>query len=842
MTSSNPSKRPRLSEVAQSDSHLEENHQHLQLHSQQFQVNNLQNNIPKQLYQHNPVIVNFPSPQQQSFPTSSDNMDSLLPSSDLDNKHEEPLTKHDLQRLEKVIDLMFPDKSAAAKEAATKLLNSSTIQIQSSSSRDDNTTSVVLDFPIIPEQATETEQIMSPLGYLLNHTYPNSIVELVSKLNKMSINPANLDFFNPNSNPSFTPTNNPPFTDPSAKSSGPPTKELCKQLINDYFTKFNIIIPILNRRKFMNHFGDKTKHSELLVNATLAAAAARYSDDPSIRKTPNKPGGVFFDSAKRLLDLVYDTPRLETVQSLILLSHAEVSVSRMNSASMFLGMAVQMAHALHLERDDISLPLEEDEERRRVFYCIYCCERWASFILGKPSCIDDTNINVPLPTMMSFNILTRSFFIAWIKLSRILGQIWKFGYSSQPKAFRANWLDHATDQKSLLRQIRSTLAKWLKELPDELQYQYLINNDQQGHIQLTTFSTFAAQAYRDPKIEKRKQGPNGPIKTCITAALTITDISKTTQKYNKEAFCTFQYPIYGLLQSTILELDIANGNRGYESGAKRFINDSIEELRFAAENSKFTFLQEMVKELEGVMMIANGRSSDIVIPFPIVLQMLESRSSCGLSNSNNNFANNGCVNFGKPFGLSKPSNNYKSPGSVSSNLSDDDSKMVEPPKVEYTSTEQTPEHPAINRSPPVTLLTETNRSPSVNLLTEKLAPASMSSPINYHQQHPPTTHQQQTNPDVYMMSPDYQDQTSLQFNQPQSNIGHHILSNPTAPWDQPPFFMDSEIYGFVNAHNYMLGVSQITDNSSETNGSLIDDLTGLYSIMKDVDGTNSTSL
>ncbi|CAG8508336.1 19878_t:CDS:2 [Racocetra fulgida] len=654
MASSNPSKRPRLSEVAQSDSHIEENHQHLQLHSQQFQ---LQNNIPKQLYQHNPAIVNFSSPQQQqqSFPTSSDNMDPLLQSSDPDNKNEESLNKQDLQRLEQVIDLVFPDKSAAAKEAATKLLNSSTIQSQSSSSstRDDNTTSVVLDFPILSEQVTETEQIISPLGFLLNHTFPNSIVELVTKLNKMSINPASLDFLNPNSNPSFASANNPSFTDPSAKSPGPPTKELCKKLINEYFTKFNVVIPILNRRKFMSHSGDKTKHSELLVNAALAVAAARYSDDPSIRKTPNKPG-------------------------------------------------VQMAHALHLERDDTSLPLEEDEERRR--------------------------------------------------LSRILGQIWKFGYSSQPKAFRANWLDHATDQKSVLRHIRSALAKWLKELPDELQYQYLPNNDQQNHIQLTTFSTFA--------------------------------------------------------------------------GARRSINDSIEELRLAAENSKFTSLQEMVKELEGVMMIANGKSSDIVIPFPIVLQILESRNSCGLPN-NNNFANNGNVPFGKNFGLSKSSINYKSTGPVSSNLPDDDLKMVDPPKVEFNSTEQTPEQPVANSSPTVTLLPETNRSPSVTLLNEKLAPTSLSSPINYHQQHPPTIHQQQTNPDVYMMSPDYQDQTSLQFNQPQSNIGHHILSNSTAPWDQPPFFMDNELYGFVNAHNY----------------SLIDDLTGLYStIMKDVDGNNSATL
>ncbi|CAG8521178.1 938_t:CDS:2, partial [Scutellospora calospora] len=624
--------------MVQSDSHLEEHNQHLQqLHSQQFQMNNLQNNIQGQVYQPNPAINNFPSPhQQQSFQISSDNMDSsLLPSADSGIKQDEPLTKQDLQRLEKVIDLVFPSKSTVAKDAATKLLNSLTIQNQSSTyTKDDNTTTVILDLPILPDQTNEVEPITSPLAYLLNHTFPNSLVELVSKLNKMSINPANLGPMYPNSpfiNSNISSPNNLSSVDPSAKTPGTPTKELCKKLINDYFTKFNVVIPILNHRKFMAQFGDKTKHSELLVNATLAVAAARYSDDPSIRKTPNKPGGIFFDAAKKLLDTMYDKPKLETVQSLILLAHAETSVSRMNSGSMFIGMAVQMAHALHLERDDTSLPLEEDEERRR--------------------------------------------------LSRILGQIWKFGYSFQPKAFRANWIEHATDQKSMLRQIRSALAKWLKELPDELQYQYL-PTEQQSQIQLATFSTFTA--YHDPKIEMRKNGPNGPIKTCHTAAITITDIARTTRKFNNEAFCNFHYPIYGLLQSTILELDITNGTRGYESNVKRSIIDSIDELRFAAESSKFTLFQEMVKELEGVMMIANGKSSDIVVPFPIVMQMLESRNSRGLSN---NFTNNENMSFGKNFDLSKSSMNRKSYSSTSSNLSDD-SRMDETQKVVYTSSNE----------------------------------------------------------------------------------------------------------------------------------------------------------
>ncbi|CAG8651949.1 2089_t:CDS:2 [Dentiscutata heterogama] len=476
MISTNPPKRVRLFET---DPSLREQQHLQQLHPQQLQLNlqQEQHNIQRQLYQHNPVLDEFSSQQQQPFSISPENTNSLSSSMDLCNKHEEPLNKQDLQRLEKVIDLIFPNKSAAAKEAVYNLLRSSP---NVSSTKDDDTASIVLDLPMIVDQGLEADQIKSPLGHMLNHTFPSSIVELVGKLNKMSINPARLDFINPSASPSLIKSgssNNFSLANPD-----PPTKELRKKLINDYFNKFNVVVPILDRRKFVDKWKDKSHPSELLVNSTLAVAAARYSNDPSIQKTPNKPGGVFFDYAKRLLDAMYDTPRLETVQALLLLSHAEVGVSRIN---------IQMAHALHLERDENSIDPEEDEEKRRVFYCIYCCERWSSFSMGKPSSIDDININVPLPTLKSFGFSTRSFFIALVKLSRILGQIWKFGYSSQPKATHTGWFDQVMDRKSTLRQIRSALAKWLKELPDELQYQYLPNTDPRSLLQLATFSMFS---------------------------------------------------------------------------------------------------------------------------------------------------------------------------------------------------------------------------------------------------------------------------------------------------------------------------------------------------------------
>ncbi|RIA89009.1 fungal-specific transcription factor domain-containing protein [Glomus cerebriforme] len=386
---------------------------------------------------------------------------------------------------------------------------------------------------------------------------------------------------------------------------------------------------------------------------------------------------------------MYNVPRLETVQALLLLTHAEAAVSRMDSAFMFLGMAVQMAHVLHLERNESSnlLP-EEDEERRRVFYCIYCCDRWISFTMGKPYLIDDINVNVPLPTLPSFERPARNFFIAFVKLSRIIGQIWRFGYSSQPKAAQSTWVDHVMDQKSMLRQIRAALAKWLKELPDELQYQYLPNTDLRSLFQLARFSVYAgfinilfhtciillhqpylAQAYDNPKIEANQ----GPIKTCLTAATTITDIAKTTRHFDKKALCNFQYPIYGILQSAIMEMVIMNGSADHAQDAKKALNDTIEELRCAAENANISFLKEMVKELEGIMMITNGSNggNHLSIPLPLVLQMLEQNNNNNLQNtqkSSSTSTNNNNVNNN----VNDNNNNINPNISTSSKYSDDD--------------------------------------------------------------------------------------------------------------------------------------------------------------------------
>nr|CAG8477984.1 532_t:CDS:2 [Entrophospora candida] len=558
-------------------------------------------------------------------------------------------TKSDIHRIEKNIDLILENP-----------------QPYSPSPSSDN--SIILDFPILTSPKIEEKHIKSPLSTLLNRTFPNDVVELVDKLSKLPRNNSNLDINDPINNNFLPNCNNnsstssslssplssssPPSSSSSSSSSpsppsifsssqpSPPSKELCQKLLQGYFTKLNPIIPILDQRKFTDIWlrKDKPIHSKLLIYSTLAFAASKLSNDPSIQKTENKPGGVFFDAAKKILDSVYDEPKLETIQSLLLLASSERAISRFNSALMFSNMA------------DNSLTPGEEEERHRIFYCVYIHDRWTSFVLGKPYKLKNMDINIPLPTLPNFDRPTKNFFVAFIKLSHIIGQIWKLCYSTKSEVNYENWHNHVMDPKSSLRQIRSSLAKWLKELPDELQYQYLPNEDPRSLFQMTTFSVFAGyinihfhacilllhqpyltrsslttiatkQQMHEHHASKtsNKYDPSSLtqtnvdlIKTCLTAATTITDIAKKTRNHDKTAFHYFVLPFPFLLQSILTEVVIITSREKDDpsSGeAAKALIDTFEEFKLIAEICSLGCADEMkklIEEVERILVFTNN--------------------------------------------------------------------------------------------------------------------------------------------------------------------------------------------------------------------------------------------
>jgi hypothetical protein len=121
-----------------------------------------------------------------------------------------------------------------------------------------------------------------------------------------------------------------------------PPHDLSEHLLDLYFTHFYSFLPILHKKSFLEALRDDTKPSPppLLLNA-IYAVASRVSNDPRVRADPSKPetaGDVFFERARLLLDLEWDSFKIYTVQSLLLMSSHQNGALKTTRAWIYSGM------------------------------------------------------------------------------------------------------------------------------------------------------------------------------------------------------------------------------------------------------------------------------------------------------------------------------------------------------------------------------------------------------------------------------------------------------------------------------------------------------------------------
>ncbi|RIB29182.1 fungal-specific transcription factor [Gigaspora rosea] len=573
------------------------------------------------------IINDFELYSQIQHPTSiSVNVLDQTSSTSIDDKSS--LTSEEFQRLKKIVDI-FMNSNNSKKNSNI-----------SSSLTNRNSTSIILNFSTRIDEQNDIKSVSS-LNSLINSTYLNYyyLVDLILKVSK------NMNT-NMNTNSTFLSqdvrssklttycikdtTNDTPTFSPSGLSINPPLNDLCKNFINHYFKKLNPIIPIIDPKRFSDQCErKKTKHFELLVHSILAVVSARYPLEPSLNQSSATPASIFFNSAKKLLDTMYDTPRLETIQSLLLLSMSELIPSRFDNGYMLLGMAVQMAHLLRIDVIDNSLDPAENEERQRIYYCLYIRDRWHSFALAKPPSLDYVPNRVPLPKLISFSQLVKDHFIAAVELSHIVRRIWAFGYSPSSKISYEDWHHHLANPLSDLMKIRSELANWLKKLPNTLQYLYLPATDLRSIYQLASFSEFTGflnilfhtciiltHKFYIPQThtaQNLKSLQHSPIQICLNSAIAIIDIAKTTREFDADAFYHFAYVIYGLLQATTVQLVIMNISKEYESIVKLSLENSIKELKLISKRCAVRVLEDAANELENIVKVINELKSSTEI-------------------------------------------------------------------------------------------------------------------------------------------------------------------------------------------------------------------------------------
>ncbi|KAI8890052.1 hypothetical protein K501DRAFT_169852 [Backusella circina FSU 941] len=262
-----------------------------------------------------------------------------------------------------------------------------------------------------------------------------------------------------------------------------PPKDLSDHLLKIYFTHFYPFLPLFYKRHLVLSFTPFESVSPLLLNA-IYALASRISPDIRVRSDPASPdtaGDVFFERAKRLLDGYYDTPKISTVQALLLMSSHQMGVMKAARAWLYSGMAFRMAQDLGLNRncDHWNISPERRERRKRVFWCCFVVDRLTSASYGRSATFEERDCDVPFPSVdddekiYSLNAQSQrepasllEIFTHLIKMCDIMGNVLKNIYYAKAK-------QHSTSQHidHILTTLHRQLIQWQRNLPPSLEYQ-----------------------------------------------------------------------------------------------------------------------------------------------------------------------------------------------------------------------------------------------------------------------------------------------------------------------------------------------------------------------------------
>lgn len=153
-----------------------------------------------------------------------------------------------------------------------------------------------------------------------------------------------------------------------------------------YFDHVHKYVPMIHKPSFLKQMHSMTHPPSRFLLYAMCAVATRWSPDHIISTTtkPMPPGYAYYQRAFELLDDFMDSPRISTVQALILLVKYQESFQRQgffHRSYFYLGMAVQMALDLGLPHQ-IDCEGHEGETRKRTFWVTFMYDLLSSIEQG----------------------------------------------------------------------------------------------------------------------------------------------------------------------------------------------------------------------------------------------------------------------------------------------------------------------------------------------------------------------------------------------------------------------------------------------------------------------------
>ncbi|PBK95211.1 hypothetical protein ARMGADRAFT_1011085 [Armillaria gallica] len=185
-----------------------------------------------------------------------------------------------------------------------------------------------------------------------------------------------------------------------------PEDDLLRSLINLYFERVNILLPLLHRPTFENSISEKLhlqdqKFADVVI--FVCAVASRYSDDPRVlfegQHSMQSSGWKWVHQVVSTYKLSIRPSTLYDLQFCCLCAQFMLgsSVPYLCWTVAGIGLRVAQDAGVHQRRGRDSPNTVEGELWRRAFWCLLFIDRVASSHMGRPCALHEEEIDVELP-------------------------------------------------------------------------------------------------------------------------------------------------------------------------------------------------------------------------------------------------------------------------------------------------------------------------------------------------------------------------------------------------------------------------------------------------------------
>uniref|UniRef100_A0A4E9D7G8 Zn(2)-C6 fungal-type domain-containing protein n=1 Tax=Gibberella zeae TaxID=5518 RepID=A0A4E9D7G8_GIBZA len=250
-----------------------------------------------------------------------------------------------------------------------------------------------------------------------------------------------------------------------------PSMSVMEPCIKKYFSRTHPLIPVLDHTEFIS---DVLRFSDLqqtcpnglqgaITSVDAPAVAAIYAvlsigmDDHEGTISPTATG--YLTGAYSLVSHLLSFPYMSSVQALVLLAVAMRARGKDGQCWHLLGQAIRIGYSLGFHRKIVISNPNEDSGHQvdrqlhsRVWWSCYALEKSMQLETGRPSAIEITDCDQPLPDKSSG---LNQCFIRWVSLSQLVGKISEHIFQKRAES--------ALEFLSGIAQLDQALIDWLDE-------------------------------------------------------------------------------------------------------------------------------------------------------------------------------------------------------------------------------------------------------------------------------------------------------------------------------------------------------------------------------------------